>query len=438
MRKVLFLFACLLALVGSGVAQVKGPDYKSLEKDLSKSNEAILNEKKAAKPKTWLARAELLQKISTSYQGNAYPGMDMKTFNLLCGPAVEQREEQVDGAAYQVMVMPRADFYFFDGVYAYYKVTKPLVDKPLDKALEAYRKALELEPKEKNRVKIGKSLAELEKLYVQEGASYYAQKSYEAAHGDFAQAVAICEMPEVSVVDTTLYYYKGLANFQTGNYAGATTDFAVAIAKGYSNNGEEYCVFYEAATKAGQMDEAKRMLEVGIEKFPLQQCIVLDMINYYISRDEDPKMVLPYLDRAIAGDSASAPLYFVKGVVYDKLGDRDQALAAYRKAVEVDPKYVDAYYNIAALYYNWGAELQNKAVDLPASEQNKYDALMEQASEKFHNCIPPAEEAIKVAPDHRESLDLLKQLYFRYRAEEGMQAKYDAVKAKLDALGAGN
>ena len=171
MRKVLFLFACLLALVGSGVAQVKGPDYKSLEKDLSKSNEAILNEKKAAKPKTWLARAELLQKISTSYQGNAYPGMDMKTFNLLCGPAVEQREEQVDGAAYQVMVMPRSDFYFFDGVYAYYKVTKPLVDKPLDKALEAYRKALELEPKEKNRAKIGKSLAELEKLYVQEGAS---------------------------------------------------------------------------------------------------------------------------------------------------------------------------------------------------------------------------------------------------------------------------
>ena len=103
-------------------------------------------------------------------------------------------------------------------------------------------------------------------------------------------------MPEVNIVDTILYYYKGLANFQTGNYAGAVTDFAVAIAKGYSNNGEEYCVFYEAATKADQMDEAKRMLEVGIEKFPLQQCIVLDMINYYISRDEDPKMVLPYLD----------------------------------------------------------------------------------------------------------------------------------------------
>ena len=57
-----------------------------------------------------------------------------------------------------------------------------------------------------------------------------------------------------------------------------------------------------------------------------------------------------YLRRALALGSVEAPLYNDIGIKYRKLGDHRDALAAWTRAVELDPDYGAALYNIALVH----------------------------------------------------------------------------------------
>jgi tetratricopeptide (TPR) repeat protein len=54
--------------------------------------------------------------------------------------------------------------------------------------------------------------------------------------------------------------------------------------------------------------------------------------------------------RALAAVGPDALLLFNQGVVFEDLGDADAALAAYQTALEEDPEFADAHFNLARLY----------------------------------------------------------------------------------------
>lgn len=436
MKRLTIVLTLLVALCGVATAQLQSaPDVKGLEKKIRKSNEDIANPKKMEKVSTWHKRADLMMEVANAERMNCFPGMDAQLFRLQMGSPVEQREQTIGETNYAVQVMPRAEFYFANSALALYKVTTPIEPSALDKALEAFEKALTLEQKPRGKKDLYEGMNKLRSQYIQDAVNFYGLQEYKSAIQHFKKAIHISETPGIDIVDTLVYYNMGLASFLDKQYDEAVAAFRKAADLGYTMGGAIYCTCYEAAAAAGKKDEGKEILTSAIEKYPEQKCLALNLINYYLEKGEQPTNVLPYLDKAIQNDPNNATLYFVKGVVYNNLEDFDQAEAAYRKAVELDPKYVDAYYNRAAMYYNQAVSLTNKALELPASQQAEYEAMEKQINELFHKCIEPCEKALELDANHAPSLDLLKSVYFRYRSEPGMSEKHEAIQKRIEALG---
>lgn len=430
MKRVITLMLVLLALVSSAFGQGKPRDFAGYEKKLQKSNQAIENPKKKGDPKTWIARAELMENIHDELQYGAQPGIDAQLFMMMNGTPKAQRVETVGNQQYQVLEMPRTDFYFLEGKLAFCKVNEPLVENPLKQAYSCYMKAIELDTKGKKTKSIAKSLTRLRSLLSNDGVNSYSQELFPRAIEAFDLSLKIAEMPQINVVDTVIHYYAGIASFQANQYDNAAKHFAKCIEHKYYQDGTLFCSYFETMKAMGKPKEGFPMLEKGVELFPEQQCLIMDMIQYNILQGENPEKVIPYVDKAIEKNPTNHVLYFVRGVVYNQLEKPEQALQAYNEALKIKPDYVDAIYNIAALHFNEGVNLQNKAVE----QRDAYDRLMEEATASFHRCIEPAEKVLEIEPDHMQALDMLKIVYFRYRQEPGMQAKYDKVQAKIKEL----
>ena len=152
-------------------------------------------------------------------------------------------------------------------------------------------------------------------------------------------------------------------------------------------------------------------------KYPKNTNILFTLISYYIDKQEDPAKILVYIDKAIETEPNNSSLHFAKGTLYDRLGDWENAVTSYKKSIEIDPNFFDAYYNIGALYFNKGVKYIEEASKVPARELEKYDALMEKANAEFKNSLPYMEQAYKVNPNSKETIEALKNIYFRFRTE---------------------
>lgn len=431
--KRLFSLLLVLTISVSGFSQRHNHDFGKLQSRLEKSAKEIENPKKSAKPNTWIKRAELFEEVYHAQQYEAQAGMDYQLFTLVCGQPTSTREQEVDGQKFLVASKERTDFYFLDGKLHFIRVTQPLVDKPLAQAFASYRKALEVDEKGKSTKKIVKALQNLRMLISNEGVNLYQQSDYKGATEAFVRSLEIADMPQVGIVDTVLYYYTGLAAYQSGDYALAVKYFDRSAASGYYLDGTVYCSAYEALAELGEHEKGYERLKAGIERFPEQQCLVMSMIQYYISQGQDPSQVIPYLDRALASQPDNHLLYFIRGVVYDQLENPAESEKAYLKAVELKPDFIDGYYNLAALNFNRGVTSLNRAMEQPASAQEAYDKYMAEADSYFHKSIPYAQKVLDINANHPEALDMLKTVYFRYRTEPGMQAKYDEIMKRIEA-----
>ena len=436
MRKIL----TLLLVAGCAAATVYAQsfvDYRSLEKKLEKSNENIANEKKAQKLGTWMDRGELMVKIFNAYQGNLTFGMDQGTFALLMGRPQGERDEQIEGKSYHVFETENVDYFYADGKYTFFKVKKPLIEDPLLHAFEAYKKAIELDPQKKKENAITESLIQLRNAYVNAGLNAYKQAGYPEAIRDFQGAIEIDPLAtgKKFVMDSTLNYCLGFSQAANKEYANAFESYSKSIELGYTMQGEVLCLLADVALQDSLLlPKAYDVLKDGLAKYPNQKCIMLSLIDNTIRQGRDPKEVIKYVETALVEDPNNPFLNGILGNVYEKLGDIAAAEKYYRKAIELKPDWYDMLYNVAILHYNKAASLQTEAVNLPKGKDADYDRLMDEANKELHTSISVLEELTAAKNDHESALDLLRQLYFRFRMEDGMQAKYDAVKKRIDEL----
>ena len=87
---------------------------------------------------------------------------------------------------------------------------------------------------------------------------------------------------------------------------------------------------------------------------------MLEELNIYLSTGRG-KEALDKIDKAIAADPSNSNLYAVKGSILDQDKRPAEALEAYKKAVEIDPKNFDAQFNIGVYNYNKAADAYTKA-----------------------------------------------------------------------------
>jgi len=106
---------------------------------------------------------------------------------------------------------------------------------------------------------------------------------------------------------------------------------------------------------------------------------------------------------------------------------QSKAVEQYKQAIEVDPTYFDAYYNLGVLFFNNGVKLSDQAGK--EIDDKKYEEKKNASDEEFKKAVPYMELAyetnqkskgnpIDIKKNRDIVLDVLKSLYYRLRMDD--------------------
>lgn len=429
----LIVFGFNLASNAQGGVQI---NFDQLKKKVEKSSADIENPKKNIKEGVWIDRADLMMEIFDSHLYNNNLGTELGSFNLIMmGNIKNSVQEEIEGVLVEKKITERTIFYFIDGKLERYEILNPVVENPLDIAFDMLKKAQEIDVAGKKNKKIAEEYNQLKQQYIANGSNCYSFKNYECAYKSFLKVITIGELPLINKKDTAIYYYAALSAQLAGKNQEAVDLYKKAIELNFTADGNAYNYIDQAYKALGDNETGLKYLEEGFAKHPKNQMVLLSLINYYLNKNEDPSKVVIYLDKAIQDDPKNPSLYHAKGSVYDKINDFDNALNSYKKAIEIDPKFYDSYYNLGVLYYNRAVKFIEEANKIPAKEIEKYDATIANANVEFKNSLPYFEKAFELNSGDKFTAETLKNIYFRYRNESPeMKAKYDDIMIKLENI----
>jgi tetratricopeptide (TPR) repeat protein len=306
---------------------------------------------------------------------------------------------------------------------------KAFYTDPLGEAYSAYEKAMELDTKGgiKKRIITGMVYNSLAlDLYAQGGAQFDA-KDFDGALKSFERQIKITESDNyVGVTDTGMYYNAGLAAANAKKHPEAIKYFEKCAEMSYLGV-TPYFQISQSYLQMGDTLKAEALLTSLPGKFPGNKNITLQLIDLYIKAGKNEE-ALKNLAIAKAEDPENYSLYFAEGILYLNANKYDEAITDLTKSIELKSDLYESQYGLGAAYINKGADMFVKANDI--MDVNKYNAAIEEAMAVFAKALPYMEKADELKPNDVDAMRGLQQLYYRLK----MTDKYNAVKAKLDAL----
>lgn len=369
-----FLFACITLF---GQAKL----VKSATKNLTKGNlpkaveeieGAILNDETKMIPNTWLVRA----RVYTAVAGN---------------PLIKSRYEN-----------------------------------PEDIALASYAKAYELDPTPKTEMIINLEIPKLNDAFSNLGIEKFQEKDYAKATDAFEKSFEISQ--RLGVLDTGTLFNIALSAAYAGDVEKSKIKYELLVEYGYSQP-SIYAGLADVYQKLGKNEEASAVMDKGVAKHPedYNVYVAAATTNLLLGKNEKAEKIL---QDAIAKWPESKLLYYATGVAYDNIKNVKAAEAAYLKALELDPLYLDVLFNLGVVYFNEGGALKLAADNLPLSESVKYESEMAKANVYFEKAIPYFEKLIATDPSNLGALKSLKETYAHLRKMD----KVKELNEKIEAL----
>ena len=215
-------------------------------------------------------------------------------------------------------------------------------------AIEAYNKAIELDPRYAD-------------SYNSRGIAYSNSGKTWQAFNDYNKAI------ELNPQNAAAYLNRGFAYDLSGNTRLAVTDYNTAIelnpqfAPAYINRGNVF-------SKTGNTRQAINDYNKAIELNPQ---IAEAYLNRGLAYDNagNARQAINDYNKAIELNPQKVEAYYNRGTAYSNAGNNRQAINDYNKAIELDPRFAEAYYNRGRAYYMVGNNRQaindyNKAIEL--------------------------------------------------------------------------
>ena len=353
-------------------------------------------------------------------------------WNYLKYDQLDKAKESIDLASAHEQTMNEEKTWYYRGLIyqAMYNSDKfkNLVKNPLEIAAQSYKKAIEIDPNGEFTDDAKKNLKILSTEFFNTGAIQYNQDNYQAAIDAFKNAVDVNKQlgaAETDSLNLLSYLYSAYSAEKMKNRAIAKDQYQKLIDLRY-NDPRIYIFLANIYKNEADTAKALNVLQAGRQAFPDDSNLIIEELNIYLASDRYTEAV-DRLQLAIQKEPDNPTLHFALGTTYDKTGEENKALSAYQKAIELKPDYFDAYYNLGVMYFNEGAELANKANDIPPKQVKEYEVAKKKADEKFAQAKPYLEKAAELNPEDRPTLVTLRQIY----ARENNPAKVEEINKKI-------
>ncbi len=266
--------------------------------------------------------------------------------------------------------------------------------------------------------------------YANAGIGLFTKKDYKGAQDKFGKSMLISQL--TGKMDTMILFNTALASEYAEDFETAkkTYDALIALKYNIGGNGPDlYRSMARIYKKEGNKEKAAEYIKKGREAYPDNNNLLVEELEGYLQSGDHEK-ALENLNIAITNDAANPVLYFARGTVYEneKINNKDKAVADYIKALELDPNYFDAAFNLGAHYFNTGADNINESNDVPINETKKFNALKAEAKKNFEAAVPYIETAHKVKPSDVDTGNMLIKLYThteQYEKAKEIRAKFE-------------
>ena len=437
--KKIFAIIAIAASMFAVNAQAQPKNAAAAKAAVDKAQAAVENDKQNTKFATWLKYGETLVNAYNIPAGNVWLGMSQQDVQVLSTGAgerlVSDSQVMVGDQPMRKLSYANKDLYFNNaGQLAIIDVTKPIVENALDKALDAYAKAAQLDTKGQKTADIKKALESIASKYAEDAYNAYSLNRMKVASDLFEKAVKASGTAPLSVVDTNNIYNAGTTAWATQDWNRAKSLFDKCYNYGYFNKGETFAKLSDVSDKLGDKAAAKKYLEEGAAKFPESESLMIGLINYYMNNDENSDELFNLFKKAQSADPTNASLYYAEGKARANMGQDTEAIAAYDKAIEINPNYEWGYIGKGIKLYEMAVDIQDKASQEP--DDAKYMALMGEFEKTLKACIPAFEKGFELVKDpelQKSIAEYLKNACFRFRSEGGdFQAKYEKYNAVLN------
>ncbi|PKR80134.1 hypothetical protein CW751_11560 [Brumimicrobium salinarum] len=258
------------------------------------------------------------------------------------------------------------------------------------------------------------------------GEMMFKQKNFQMAYAGFASA----------------YQVKKIANIEEEREAMRTN--AIISARNYIDTLE----------KTNEIEKAIEFINGALEMFPKSEELAIAGVNLALSKD-DLEQAEGFFNAAAENSPENKVLFSNMGSIYLSAADKaynefaameitddgyqqksDEVEELYTKAetnleraIEIDPEYAEAAYNLGVLYLGRGEKLKNTAGQMDYNNPN-YEAVSKRSQEMYQKAIAPLEIYIKQDPNNAGVLNVLYQVHRNAgNSEEALEYKKKAEKA---------
>jgi tetratricopeptide (TPR) repeat protein len=281
-------------------------------------------------------------------------------------------------------------------------------------AMESFLKAQEYDVKGRYEDEIKLGLANVQTDANGFGITHYNTTSFDKAGVSFDLASEVAR--KFDMIDTMAIYNAALCYEKAG-----LNDLAIDRYKECAEI--EYQVpnvflFISTLYRNAENDEeALKTLQEARVTYPREQSLIIEELNIYLT-NQDFERAKANLELAAEQDPTNEILWFSLGSVFDNLGNYDEAIIAYIKAIEVKSDYFDANYNLGALYFNKAVLGINEANEMwkprmTKTEASKQKKLEEDSKALFITARPYLEMAFASDSSDIETIRSLKDIYAR-------------------------
>ena len=366
-------------------------------------------------------------------------------------PNLESAEEKILAAEKNEKTIAFAKTYIVkQRVYRAMYVKDNAANQNLFTAFDAIKKAEELDQKGDAKGKgIGKFKSEIKRDLIMLrvefqncGANAYNVKDYALAYNCFDKVLAIDNMPsnieedQVALLDTAILFNAAICAYYSGDMPNTEKLMTQCMEYNYGGTTPHTVMYLHYRDNSDTIKMVETLVS-GFESHPDDATFLRELVVYYISIN-DLEQGMKYINLALDSDPNNSTFWFTKGTFHDQAKEREKAIEAYQKAIETaatNEERYNANYNLGVIFYNNAIEEANKANEVDFNDTKKLKEIEAAAKVKFLECIPYFEVCLAEKADDVEALKALRPVYYRLSDDPAIQAKYDALHAKLKELG---